>query len=122
MRYTRLYTDIDSNGLGQRDVRGDTHNCFIFVNFFLQRGWKKIVFMLVSTWLEWLKRIQSDYVRKLLRSPQSIFRILLPCAEEKLCGYQGKMPIAIRYKYNARKVIYFIATEDAGSIKYDITY
>ena len=30
--------------------------------------------------------------------------------------------IAIGYKYNARKVLYFIVTENAGSTKTDIPY
>ena len=33
-----------------------------------------------------------------------------------------RLRIAIRYKYNYDKVIYFIATEEAGSTKYIIKY
>ena len=34
----------------------------------------------------------------------------------------GQMPIAIGYKYNARKVLSFIVTNKAGSTKTDIPY
>ena len=48
--------------------------------------------------------------------------MFLTHAKDKLCGARVQATIFFGYKYNMRKVIYFISKEDVGSTKSGIYY
>ena len=61
-----------TKGVGQREVKGATQDFFFLEVGYIQLSWNDLWWMLVQTWLVWLKPIQKDYESMPLRIWQII--------------------------------------------------
>ena len=108
-------------GLGQRKYKGATKD-FVFLEVgFPWRGHLKLWWMLVLTLLVWWKPNTKGFCYDTINNMTKdcpVGSYLVFNSKSMVSGY--RLMLAIGYNYNSQKVISSIATEGAGSTKYDI--
>ena len=113
----------ETKGIGQKSKKGGQKDCVRFESWFASKKAAEAA-------MEWgaeligmaktnTKGFCKETIEKLTKDwPGGSYLVLR--SKPMIPG--GRPLIAIGYKYNARKVIYFIVTENAGSTKTGITY
>ena len=112
-----------TKGIGQKSKKGGPKDCFLFDSWFtskkaaesaMELGAELIVMVKTNT-----KGFCKEKIEKLTKDwPGGSYLVL----RSKPMVPGGRPLIDIGYKYNARKVLSFIVTENAGSTKTDIPY
>ena len=110
-----------TTGLGQRKYKGATKDFVFLAVGFPWRGHLKLWWMLVLTLLVWwkpnTKGFWYDTINNMTKDcPVGSYLVF----NSKSMVSRYRLMLAIGYNYNSQKVISSIATEGAGSTKYDI--
>ena len=112
----------ETNGLGQRSLKGSSRDCFLFDSWFslnkLAEAAKSIGVDLIGMVKTNTKIFCKATIEGLTKDcPVGSYIVL-----RRKPRVPGERPlIAIGYKYNSRKVISFVATAGAGSTMLGIT-
>ena len=112
-----------TKGIGQKSIKGGTNDCFLFDSWFaskkaaesaIEMGAELIGMVKTNT-----KGFSKETIEKLTKDwPGGSYLVL----RSKPMVPGDKPLIAIGYKYNARKVVHFIVTDNARSTKTGIHY
>ena len=113
----------ETKGIVQKSKKGGRKDCFLFDSWFaskkaaeaaMELGAELIGLVMTNT-----KGFCKEKIEKLKKDwPGGSYLVL----SSKPIVPGDRTLIAIGYKYNARKVLYFIVTENAGSTKTGIPY
>ena len=113
----------ETKGIGQKSKKGGLKDCFLFDSWFsskkaadaaMELGAELIGMVKMNT-----KGFYKEKIEKLTKNwPGGPYLVL----RSKPMVPRGRRLISIGYKYNARKVLSFIVTDNTRSTKTGITY
>ena len=112
-----------TNGIVQKIIKEGTKDCFLFDSSFASKKGEKSAMEVGAELIGMMKTntkgLCKETIEKLTRDwPGGSYLML----RSKPMVPGDRTLIAISYKYNLRKVLYFIVTDNAGIRKTGITY
>ena len=113
----------ETKGIGQKSKKGGPKDCFLFDSWFASKKAAEAAMELgdelIGTVNTNIKVFCKDTIEKLTKNWLGGSYLVL---RSKPMVPGGQPLIAIGYKYNARKVLYFIVTDNVGITKTGIPY
>ena len=110
-------------GLGQRKDKGDIKDCFIFGSYFFLKSSTDAAVYVGADFIGLVETITKGFCKydiKKLTKDWSGGSYLVFSNKPMVTG--DRPLLTIGYKYNSRKVLFFIKTEGEGRTKYYIPY
>ena len=97
--------------IGQRDITGDTKDYFIFSNWFSSKKLAEAAIDFGADMISMVKTNRKLFCKEAIENiPKEWLVISCLVLRRNPMVPGGRTLIAIGYKYNARKVLYFIVT------------
>ena len=112
-----------TKGIGQKFIKGGTKDCFLFDSWFASKKASESAMEVCAEFIGMVKTNTKGFCKETIEKltkdwPGGSYLVL--SSKHMVPG--GRPLIAIGYKYNARKVLYSIVTENAGSTNTGIPY
>ena len=110
-------------GIGQKSIKGGTKDCFLFYSWFVSKKAAEYEMEVGDEFIGMLKTNTKGFCKETIENITKDWTVgsyLMLRSKPMVPGYRPL--ISIGYKYNVRKVLYFIVTDNAGSTKTGIPY
>ena len=113
----------ETKGVGQRSIKGGTKDCFLFDSWFASKKAGEAIMEMGSEFIGMVKTNTKGFCKETIEEltndwPGGSYLVL-----RSNPMVPGDRPlISIGYKYNARKFLSFIVTDNSGSTKTGIPY
>ena len=112
-----------TKGIGQKSIKGGTKDFPLFDSWFASKNAEEAAMEVGAKFIGMVKTNTKGFckenIENLTKGWPGVSYLVLR-SKPVLPGY--RLLIAIGYKYDAQKVLYFIVTDNAGSTKTDIPY
>ena len=113
----------ETKGIGQNYIEGGTKDCLLVDSCFDSNIAAEAVMEIGADLIGMVKKNTKGFCKETIEKltkdwPVGSYLVL----RSKPMVPRDRKLIAIGYRYNARKVLYFIVTDNAGSTKTGITY